>query len=137
MKVRPAGYLPVFPPKFGADDVQRGQPRPWPACFARQTILAGAMSPEKTQLVFRHVYSQGGHARRPPCCGQFGENLLRGFGLLGQYELQVVAQRVFDGDDVVVGNPDSVGEEPSTERDLRSAASAPPLSPRESPRVVR
>jgi len=39
-----------------------------------------------------------------------GENFLRGFRLLGQDQLQVMSERVFDSDDVLVRNADAVGE---------------------------
>ena len=48
---------------------------------------------------------------RPDLVGaEVGENLLRGFRLLGQNELQMVAERVFDGDDKLIRHANAVGE---------------------------
>ena len=38
------------------------------------------------------------------------ENRLRGLGLFGEDELEILAQRGFDGGDVLVGNADLVGQ---------------------------
>src|ERR1019366_9220563 len=39
---------------------------------------------------------------------QISEDGLRGFRLLGQNQLQVMSKRVFDGNDILVGNADAV-----------------------------
>ena len=47
-----------------------------------------------------------------PCllARETGENFLRGLGLLRQHELQVVAERSFDGDDVFIRHANFVRE---------------------------
>ena len=43
-----------------------------------------------------------------PARAEFGENLLRGLGLLRQRKLQVMTQRVFNRDDVIVRHPNPI-----------------------------
>ena len=45
-----------------------------------------------------------------PIGGQVGQNLRSGLGLLGENDLQVVAQRRFDGQDVGIGDLQTVGQ---------------------------
>ena len=84
----------------------------------RQTVLTsepvapGANSPSKASCLSSacSMASAATLARPTLLVAEFGENLLRRLRLLGEHQLQVMTQRVLDGDDVIVRHADAVGQ---------------------------
>ena len=97
---------------FGLDYAQGMNDLAFFQWFLRCAIFGWRHVAFKRQLFFGVIFDGkcGDAGATGFVCAQIGENFLRGFRLLGEDKLQVMAERIFDRHDIGIRHADAVGK---------------------------